>query len=153
MCLWFFGREQETSYLSFYDSTLNVIKTNVIKTNRQCSTLITMPITGRVRILPGWGVGQRSMSLQAVERSDIQQSAVTVYKWSSAGPFRPLWPSLERPDFPLYSGSNLRVCGGICVSKSGDTSEFCSGQMIFLVVPKYTAHHVIMRHARVHVRR
>lgn len=45
----------------------------LIKTNGQCGTLITMPITGRVRILPGWGVGQRSMSLQAVGRSNIQQ--------------------------------------------------------------------------------
>lgn len=33
--------------------------------------MITIPITGRVRILPGWGVGHRSMSLQAVGRRDI----------------------------------------------------------------------------------
>lgn len=101
----------------------------LIKTNGLCGTLITMPITGRVRILPGWGVGQRSMSLQAVGKSNIEQSAVTVYKWSSAGPFRPVWPSVERPYFQLYSGSNLRVCGSICVSKSGDTSEFWSNDL------------------------
>lgn len=36
---------------------------------------MTVPMMGRVRIRPGWGAGQRSMSLQAVDRSHIQQSA------------------------------------------------------------------------------
>ena len=40
-------------------------------------TLMTTPIIGSVRIRPGWGVGQRSMSLQAVnqthKRHDLNQ--------------------------------------------------------------------------------
>lgn len=48
---------------------------------RQCGTLMTVPIMGSVRIRPGWGVGQRSMSLQAVDKSHIQQSATVRRVW------------------------------------------------------------------------
>lgn len=43
-------------------------------------TLMTTPIMGSVRIRPGWGVGQRSMSLQAVNQIHKQQSEFTLHR-------------------------------------------------------------------------
>lgn len=116
-------------------------------TNRQRGTLMTVPIMGRVRILPGWGVGQRSMSLQAVGRSNIRQSAVTVSD-PSGQPDRQSSGQTSHCTVALLYG-----CLAAFVSRNLETlpSSVQAKRAFLVVVLKYTAHHVVVRRARIHV--
>ena len=75
-------------YWFFLTPVLNQMKPTgvhlLIVCERVCvCTLMTTPIMGSVRMRPGWGVGQRSMSLQAVEQT---HGTLSIGIWNHAPP-------------------------------------------------------------------